>query len=385
MRATVSQHRLNKNRQLCRLSNMAVAAVLFVCTACNNQSDAGAVHDSERRPQQDKSKSTAKLSRDSTAIKPGIWVNAEELAKLPQNGPAWDNLLGEANKPTGTPDLSNQDSPVNVRVLAKALVYARTGEKEYREQVVAACMNAIGTEDSGKTLALGRELAAYVIAADLVSLPPNDDEKFRKWLQELLSKELDGKTLRYTHEIRPNNWGTHAGASRAAIAVYLNDHSELERTAQVFKGWLGDRDAYAGFEFGKLDWQANLTTPVGINPKGAHRAGHSIDGVLPDDQRRYGGFSWPPPTANYVYGALQGAMAQAVILSRAGYKVWDWEDRALLRAFQWLHQQANYAPDGDDVWLLPLVDYYYGTNFWNGAPTRPGKNLGWTDWTHGGR
>ena len=51
----------------------------------------------------------------------------------------------------------------NVYVLAKALVYVRTGIASYRDTVVKDCMLAIGTETGGRTLALGRELAAYVI------------------------------------------------------------------------------------------------------------------------------------------------------------------------------------------------------------------------------
>jgi hypothetical protein len=35
---------------------------------------------------------------------------------------------------------------------------------------------------------------------------------------------------------------------------------------------------------------------------------------------------------------LQGALAAAVMLHRAGYDVWNWEDRALFRAFRWLHE-----------------------------------------------
>jgi hypothetical protein len=120
-----------------------------------------------------------------------------------------------------------------------------------------------------------------------------------------------------------------------------------------------------------------------VNPVGATRDGHSIDGVLPDDQRRHGPFEWPPPHENYVYEALQGALAQAVILDRAGYhEVWKWSDQGLLRAYRWLHDQANYHAVGDDVWQLPVVDHFYGTSFWNGSPVIPGKNVGWTDWTH---
>lgn len=314
----------------------------------------------------------------------GIWIGAEQIAALPTSGAAWENLRAEADEPTGTPDLSNQDDDVNVRVLAKALVFARTGDARYRTEVIDACRRAIGTEDGGRTLALGRELAAYVIAADLVGLPPDLDAPFRSWLAAVRHESLDGRTLVSTHEDRPNNWGTHASASRAAIAVYLGDSADLQRVASVFKGWLGDRAAYSGFDFGDLDWQANPSQPVGVNPKGATLQGHPVDGVLPDDQRRGGGFTWPPPAENYVWEALQGALATAVILSRAGYPdVWSWQDQALLRAARWLHDQARFPAEGDDTWLPHLVNHYYATSFPAPVPARPGKNLGWTDWTHG--
>ena len=143
---------------------------------------------------------------------------------------------------------------------------------------------------------------------------------------------------------------------------------------------------YSGFGFrsGELDWQCNPSAPVGINPTGCTRDGHSIDGVLPDDQRRAGGFTWPPPKENYVWEALQGAVVQAVILKRAGYDVFTWENQALRRAVEWLHSQANFPAVGDDTWTPHLINYYYGTQFPAPVPTSPGKNMGWTDWTHSG-
>ncbi len=313
----------------------------------------------------------------------GIWISQQELSALPTSGKAWWNVKSAADGSTGKPNVSNQDDPVNVRVMAKALVYARTGDESYRQDVINACMSAIGTEKGGRTLALGRELIAYVIAADLVGLPTSDDSKFRAWLRETLTESLSGKTLISTHEDRPNNWGTHAGGSRVAVAVYLGDQQELERCAQVFKGWLGDRSAYSGFSYGSLDWQNDKSNPVGINPKGASKNGHSIDGVLPDDQRRAGGFKWPPPKENYVYEGLQGALAQAVILYRQGYDTWNWSDKALLRAFEWLHNEADFQASSDDNWEPHLINKYYGSNFPAGTPSNPGKNVGWTDWTHG--
>lgn len=313
----------------------------------------------------------------------GIWMTREELALLPTRGPAWDRLLRAANATAGIPNVANQDEAVHKTVFAKALVYGRTGNERYRTEVRAACMAAIGTEVGGRTLALGRNLGAYVMAADLVGLQADEDVRFRAWLRTCLSEQLDGLTLRSTHERRPNNWGTHAGASRTAVAMYLGDPTEIARCARVFRGWLGDRAAYAGFSYGDPSWQADPLRPVGVNPAGATREGHSIDGVLPDDQRRSGTFVWPPPKENYVYEAMQGALVQAVLLERAGSRdVWKWQDAALLRAYEWLYRQASFPAASDDVWQLPIVDRHCGTHYWDGSAARPGKTLGWTDWTH---
>jgi hypothetical protein len=104
--------------------------------------------------------------------------------------------------------------------------------------------------------------------------------------------------------------------------------------------------------------------------------------VLPDDQRRAGGFTWPPPKENYVWEALQGALAQAVILDRAGYDCWEWSDQALLRAVTWLHEECDYPASSDDTWQPHVVNFFYGSDFPAPVPSNPGKNVGWTDWTH---
>jgi hypothetical protein len=313
----------------------------------------------------------------------GLWIEPARLAALPTSGPAWENVLAAAQQRTDAPNLADPKDPTNVRVMAKALVYASTGEERYRNEVWSACRAAMGTEAGGSTLALGRKLVAYVLAADLVGgLPASSEAEFRAWLRSVRERKLRGGTLISTHERRPNNWGARAGESRIAVALYLGDQQDLERAARVFRGWLGDRSAYAGFKYGKLWWQADPSAPVAINPPGATRDGHSIDGVLPDDQRRSGPFRWPPPHENYVYGALQGALVQATLLHNAGYDTWEWQDRALLRAFRWLQAEARFPATGDDAWEPHLVNYYYKTDLPAAVPAMPGKDVGWTDWTH---
>lgn len=313
----------------------------------------------------------------------GMWLTAKELSELPTSGAAWNALVKAADSSAGSPDISNQDSDNDVYVLAKALVYARTGQTKYRSEVIDQLKRAVNTEAGGRTLALGRNLVSYVIAADLVNLPaadPSFDSTFRSWLRKTLTETLDGRTLVSTHEDRPNNWGTHAGASRIAVALYLGDSAELNRAAKVFAGWLGDRSAYSGFKYGDLSWQCDASKPVGINPKGCTKNGRNIDGAQPEEMRRGGSFQWPPAPTGYAWEALQGAVVQAVLLHRAGYPAFEWSDRALLRAYQFLYN-IGWTDEGDDRWQVWLVNWAYGTNYATTTAGK-GKNMGWTDWTH---
>ena len=316
-----------------------------------------------------------------------VLVSAATLRTKPMSGPAWRGLVAVADQPVGTLTLSDQDEDSDIIVLAKGLVFARTGTARYRTAVIAALKAAKGTEVGGRTLALGRNVPGLVIAADLVSLKTADpafDGVFRPWLRSLLTRVLDERTLISTHEKRPNNWGTHAGAARVAIAAYLGDTAQLARAAKVFQGYVGSRATYAGFKYGDdLTWQCDPAKPVGINPVGCKKSGIVIDGAIPDDMRRGGSFHWPPPSTGYPWENLQGAMLQAELLRVAGYDSWNWENRALLRAVRFLYNRAKWPANGDDEWQTWLIDARYGTSYKLTPPVRFGKNFGFTDWIYG--
>jgi hypothetical protein len=331
---------------------------------------------------------TGVFANTPTATTDGIWISKSELAQLPMSGAAWSRLVSVADGGLGSPDIANQDSNHDVNTLAVALVYARTGVSTYRAKAANAIVAAIGTESGGRTLALGRNLLSYVIAADLIDLHSYNeamDRRFRTWLSAVRYKDLDGRTLIDTHERRPNNWGTHAGASRIAAALYLGDSVDLRRAATVFKGWLGDRSAYAGFMYGDRSWQADPNAPVGINPLNAERDGHVIDGALPEEMRRGCDFTWPPCYTGYTWEAMQGAVVQAHLLNRVGYDAWHWEEQAMLHATRFLYELdldfGGWWAEGDDEWVVWVINNAYNATFPNNTPTRPGKNMGWTDWT----
>ena len=322
---------------------------------------------------------------------PGLWVSPGELAARPASGAAWERLKRTADGVAGPAAIADQDSEHDIATLAAALVFARTGAPAYRQKAADAIGAAIGTEAGGRTLAAGRNLPSYVIAADLVGLGAHDgglDARFREWLRGVRTATLDGDTLVSTHELRPNNWGTMAGAARIAASAYLGDTADLQRAASVFRGWLGDRGAYAGFEFGDLSYQADPGAPVGVNAAGAAKQGVSIDGALPDDMRRGCPFQPQPCPTDYAWEAMQGAVVQAELLFRAGYDSWGWSDQALLRAAHYLQrldaQHGGWWARGDDTWQPWLINRAYGTSLPATSPSSPGKVMGFSDWTHGG-
>jgi Alginate lyase len=341
----------------------------------------------------------------------GIWISRTEVRRLPRAGAAWERMKAAADDDLGSADIADKDSDHDVKTLAVALVYARTGDSSYRRKAAEAIAEAVGTEEGGKTLALGRNLLSYVIAADLIEFrayDPAREATFRRWLravrhEPLGSEAVDDQTLIGTAERSSSNWGGMAGASRVAVAAYLADEKDVARAAKVMKGWLGDRSAYPGIpgpEYGPedvgkglrfggsnndLSWHADPSRPVGVNPKGAKKDGHSIDGALPSDMRRGGPFTWPPDYTQYPREALSGYVALAELLYRQGYDVYSWEDKALLRATRFLFSLDRRFP-GHGWWepkvaVYWIINFRYGTHF----PVKGGgfgRNVDWTDWTH---
>ena len=322
-----------------------------------------------------------------------IWISPQELASLPTSGPAWDEIQSIANGNIGNAVGGHNDNH-DVETLAQALVAARLNSNSLKNEVADNLISAIGSDTNGNSLSISRNLAAYVIAADVIdfeSFDPGREAQFRAWAVDMITKEHDGGGCQASgcsiwakHEDRPNNHGGMAGSSRAAVAAYTNNDVELARTAQVFEGYLGNRSVYSDFYWGELSWQCDPGNPVGINPEGCTKNGQSIGGIQPDDQRRGGSFSWPPPATGYVWEGMQGIIVQAEILYRAGYDVYNWEDQAILRAVQFLYG-IGWDAEGDDLYIMHIINHRYGTSYSVPDAVGNGKNAGWTGWTHGER
>lgn len=375
-----------KHQPLGRFQAVISALFVLLLVGCNSSAATSDGADTAPDPPTTTSADMVPDPSSTTSVEPTvidvatIWLDGTSLETLPMSGPAWDALRVAAHEDWDSIDLDDLTNNHDVQVLAGALVAARTGEEGMLLKVESALSEATGTQPS-LVLPLARNLLSYVIAADLIGYRPPE---FTSWLRQMLDVEADGRaginSLRQSAMSDPSNHGTHARASVLAVALFVEDRALQETMADRFQDWLGRSGD--DFVWKELDWQSNPSNPAAINPPGSQIDGLSVDGVLPEEQRRSGGFTTPPPQEGYVWEALQGAVATAEMLDRAGYPAWEWQDRALLRAFNWLYDVNDYPAKGDDEWQVWLVNRAYDTDFLTESPTRPGKNIGYTDWTH---
>ncbi|MEP3389714.1 MAG: DNRLRE domain-containing protein, partial [Reichenbachiella sp.] len=115
----------------------------------------------------------------------------------------------------------------------------------------------------------------------------------------------------------------------------------------------------------------------------------------------------PPVPTHYAWEVLQGWVSGARIYERIGMPIWNVYDDALHRVvykqhIDWYNQYGYLVPSnetsdtfearGDDVWMLPIIDGAYGTNYSDYSKLSShqeskiwdhGKNAGWSYVTFG--
>jgi hypothetical protein len=322
----------------------------------------------------------------------GLWTSVEELADKPMSGPAWQRVKNDADKAKSEDaNVSDQNSNNNVEILAAGIVYARTGIQSYKDKVLFAIEKLIlegqPPKPSGDVLAWSRETGAYALAADLVDYRTVE---FEIWLRNMVEVwgGAGNETMLAMFKRRPNNHGTQAFGSLVAVYAYLQDSLRLKEIRDYWiQGVTGPNPGYTyGGPDNDFSWHVDQGNYRLINPKGAIKEGLDIDGLMPDDIRRNGSFSNPPPppATPYHWEGLQGIIMAAYIFERIGIPIWDVGDSAIYRSFhilevRWENMFGGWAAEGDDEWMLPFVDAAYNTQFskdqsrlWD-----HGKNAGW--------
>lgn len=307
---------------------------------------------------------------------------------LPTSGPAWNALKAAADSDPGFPDLCNQDNRTHPKVtLASALVYARTGIQAYADRARYLILTAYPTQIDGcsnAVLALGRQLGAYVISANLIGL---QDGGFNIWLYYVRDKYIGGHNrwyaLRQTAYDTAGNWGIFALASTIAADRFLGDSAALASDWQVF----ADYGVPHGWPFNKTpsyseDWACVSTDgtgklPIAINTP-CTKSGYDLDGAPVEDSSR----TTFPTVDFYPTESAQGLVVQALLLDMAGYPAWTVNNSQIMRLELFRGRFNNLNLSSTDYYVTWITNKVYGLN----QPTQPasfGRLFGFTDWLFG--
>lgn len=325
------------------------------------------------------------------------------LAALSNTSAAWLAMKDVADNGTGQSEpinLSDQNSFFQIRALARAFVYARTGTASYKTDVQNACRDAIGTHEDAasnvldaRNLACARTLCALVIAADIVGMDNSLTGTrtgytgmtwlaFLQLIRDFVFPAPHGgnaswDNLRHQHQLTSHNFGNMAGASMVAVTRYLDDNSMmygLPPIMAVTQRWLGDRTKHQQFtgpgygtsmqpsfvslesSYGTYAQQHTggptgdsyagtvnkLTGYVGINPLtcvgGPVWEGMPVSDVARDSSIYDGNYGGIDYShgGDYTYGSFTAILTTLLMYEAAGQSPWTWSDSAPKRAMQWL-------------------------------------------------
>lgn len=307
------------------------------------------------------------------------------LMTAPTSGTAWTALLKVADSSLGPVALADQDSRNPARVLAAALVFARTGQAAYRDKVIKQLRQLPTSSLAGaRVLSVGRQLGGYVIAADLIGYR---DAAFVSFVRDIRTRKLGGHSrwtaLTQTSDDTASNWGAWALASRIAASRFVGEGADVAKAAAVFRRFLGDYAAHQGWRpTAAFDptWACDPKRWVGVNPPSCG----ARSGAIVEDISRSAG-SYPnidPVGIMYSWETLGGAVVSAKILSRAGYAdVYQWGHKALLRAGQFLYAKSGTVPPYSTNQHVPwALNRAYNVNLGPVKPAGYGRMYGFTDW-----
>ena len=328
-----------------------------------------------------------------------ILMSRAALMARPVTGTPWRNLKVVADGSLGTPNLCDQNSRHHLRTLAAALVYARTGVASYGAKARGGVIAAIKTLRVGcdnATLSLGRQLTAYVLAANFADMTGSSDVTFRTFLSTIVRRVIGGHgvwdSLYHTQIRSATNWGAYAGAARIATSLYLGDTADVAAASKVTRGFLGERAAYKFWDRLSSAAQSWSCAPTNYTPVNGtcRRAGLLVDGAVVADLSRGGSRRWPPGDTGVQYQleSIQGMGLQVELLYQNGYSdAWQWQNQALRRMANIVTRSKTSGGTGwNETQASRQMPWLLDTRLGMRLPraySGMGRAIGFTDWLWG--
>lgn len=341
-----------------------------------------------------------------------VLIRTSDLMAKPTSGAGWDFVKTQADSSWGTPDLLALNSTTQTKVLAAALVYARTGDVAYRDKVIAAVSKAPGTElKAGTTkpvvLPFARNVFGYVVAADLVDMPLStvtaDGRTWEQFLRGAREQVFPGNArwpnLEITSGDSASNWNAYALSSHLAISLVLDDEAAVARDITIYRRFLGDTTSpwpafrptagytwagniFTGSNPGRT-WDMSPTLQRGINPA---VPGNPRSGAIILDALRH---TSVPSTRcckldlagrAYTEESLDALLAIAMMLRAQGTDFTNFEDQALRRAYDFLVRNGGPSGYSTHRYLALAINKTYGTTYSTAAGDSVGRHLGFGGW-----
>jgi hypothetical protein len=321
-----------------------------------------------------------------------VWIDPSNVTSYPNFGTPWTAINNRANATWGTADVSNQDSTHSRMVLAGAYVGMRNSNATMITKATNGLTAMIGTEAPARWLAIGRNLGAAIIAADVLNIRSGP---IYNWLASFTTMVLENnnnssilETIDETAWLSASNADAQVGFVYTALGAYLQDRDILDWNYRALRRYAGDRTSTWTMTSNNNSWQEIPADPVAIQNLGALATnGANIDGVVSNDMSRSNAVATNTPVYTsdslYPWVGLNGSVFAALVLHRQGYPTFSLEDEAFRRAFDYLHNLGGLWYDGtekpDVKWILNQA---YGLNYDVVSPVDRVALVGYTDWSH---
>ena len=304
----------------------------------------------------------------------GVWISPDEVKAL---GPVPQNVRDAARGPVSA-QLDNNNSNNDAYCYANALIAVHDGDQGAEDKAIAG-INSLPRSPFARVLEMSRNLPMYVFAADLLDYHDHDGF-FRSMVTKPLQGHSGAKNMLETAQYSGTNWGGMSTAACTAIGLHIGDDALVDEMVRVTTEWC--EGGPGKLRYSDTNWHADPAHKRGVNAPNATLWGHPAWGVLPEDFRRGGEFTWPPKITGYMLEGLTPRIVTLNMLVRAGKIRADVGQDAHARAVRYLYEHVHYPIQGDDRTIIYVINRLLGLGLKTDGDSIA-KDVAFAGYTHG--